>query len=708
MEDARLPIELVSVTLRHLIRSYEPLKIGKVLDLRLISKAVNDEVQRLLFIEAHIDVRAHNPSYCLECHRIIRAERLNKAVNKITCLRYLVALFGARDLPKWDMRIKQWSVMKRAVQELETVPGFVENITTGAARLSTEACTALAFVTPRGNIAERQFIVSRALADAIATLLGIRNAWADFGPHHDSCGSQRWAKPRTVFFWKVVIASHVGNVEAVRDILKLVPSRDLGERLAGPRKSSSGPDDYRHNVEYLQNPEYIADYLAAALTVAIRQGHQKVVDLLFSCPGAETELVLITRKYFNNGSVLGAAVNATNHNNEIVARFASQTVDRILNLWHNFSPAATDRAHQEKLLMSISKTAPNNLFQKAVGRIFTDRKAPELTEEVLLESVLVGNAERVKFILNYIEQPNSSRSYRYRSFDWANEYGVGIDRVILDGNIFKIAAVNNHVEVLRALRDYSPILDWAGPGGTSLTKDKVRSMKQWRGRENYGEFLSPIRRAVNDVFIDNDRLPGKKFRNPASLETLGALLDIAPTDLSWGAETVACAGLSRPEYLQELLKRVDLDDEFPDKYEGRIESRLDGAKAITIGERALQHALRNLKPDNVDLLLKHGAKLAESIRLANPIFEIDDDRMRERERLHEILRSHASSRQGTRIVCTSRQLQVDYFASDGKESVSAEDVENIERDNKHFHWQVGLKSRGRGRPTTFLPMTGDQ
>lgn len=710
MEQPTLPIELVSSTLQHLIRSYGvvPGGIGRIFELRLVSKDINAEVERIMFVEAILDIEHFRQSDCLQCHRMVRAERPNKALNKATCLRYMVALFGIRDLPKWDMRIKQWTVMKQAIRELELVPGFVDKVLQVDARISKEATTVLSFHEPRGSTATRQHAVARAFADALVTLLGVRNTWANFGPHHDSCGSQDWTKPRSVNFWKLVLACHVGELGPVREVLRYLPFEQIAKVL---KESRSKPKEYKRYAEH------IADYLTAGLTVSVRQGHTDVIDFLLGRPVAETELVLITKKYFNKSSLLYAAVDTTNHSDTAVARVAARVVDRILDLWGTgvFGPEAYETVQKERILMEITPVAPN-LFRKAVKQVFgTGRNV--LSKQHLAETALVGDVNKAKVLLKYL--PNTPDQLRNMSsaqstLDWSNEFGVGLDRVLKRCNIFTAAAAAGQIDMLRLFKEKEIMQALHGVMYTkdTMKKDNVASMRQWRGWNSLHETdgsnqrIHPIRDAVNDVFVKKDRLPGKKFRPNPPAEALRILLEIAPKGTCWGAETVACAGLSRPEYLQELLKVVKLDDVFPDRFQGphpsELPATLDGAKAITIGQRALQHAVRNVKAENVRLLLEHGAKLAEGVRFANPIFEIDEELMHERDLLRKILDSHAATREGAaKMAWTSRTLTLDYFEP-GQESVSAEDVLQIEKDNKHYKWQVGNKSRGRGRSTTFL------
>lgn len=694
MDQAKLPIELISLTLQHLLRTNGNYVrgIGESVQLRLISKAINVEVERILFIDAFLDIEYFRSTDCLQCIRIVRAERPNKALNKITCLRYMVALLGVRDLPKWDMRIKQWTVMKQAVRELEAVPGFVEKILQADARISKEAKAVLDFVNPRGVTAERQLVVSRALADALVTLLGVRNTWANFGPHHDSCGTQVWAKPRTVGFWKLVIASHVGDLDIVKDCLELLPLCEVGQELREAR-----PDVYEMQVQD------IANHLSASLTVATRQGHRNIVDHVFAQPLANTQLVLITTKYFNKSSVFCAAINATNHENKAIARVAVITAEKILDLWNKFGRGKDDAVHNERLLMGITPVAPN-LFKKAVRRLCV-HGVKELSKDLILEIALDGDVEKMRFVLEYLkENPNLLSDRVLTNPSWSDEYGVGLDRMLKRSNPFTIAAALGHVEILRLFKDYLPQVERSLTHSALLKEDNIGSMKQWRSRDQFNtgihSGIHPVRDAVNDVFVKDNRLPGQKFRKSPPAEALRALLELAP-DISWGAEMVACAGLAPPAYVQELVNFVKLDEWFPDKIQNGTGVALDGAKNVTIGERALQHALRRVRPENVKILLAHGAKLAEGTRIANPIFA-DEKELSEIDELLEVLATHAQSTEDAGVIAwKSRDLSVHYFAPH-KEPLSVDEARDIEKDNKLFKWQVGNKSRGTGRPTAFV------
>lgn len=242
MDKTQLPVEIILMilgrTLPHVSQMHG-------LNYRSISKEFNKEIERKLFVEGRLDryPRPGKKEECLTCFRGVRYERPEKAINKATVIRYLVALLAHRKLPKWDMRLKLLGVFREVMLELKgelgnmgRVPEDIRPLNEDAQEaldpimggvpldiqpLSKDAQEVLDFLPKPGKGVgiSHGLIEARMLADTLVTLYGVRLIWSKLGPHHDNCGDIRDMKEKSKEFWLLCIAVHLGNLKLVQKYL---------------------------------------------------------------------------------------------------------------------------------------------------------------------------------------------------------------------------------------------------------------------------------------------------------------------------------------------------------------------------------------------------------------------------------------------------------------------------------------------------------
>lgn len=706
MDTAHLPAEIILQILDYLLPK---LSLRRALNLRTLCKALDQELLHRFFVEGDIDEYSDkiNSADCLTCRRPIRPERSEKAINRTTLLRYLVGILANRHLQKWDMRLKIFAVLTKTCGQKDirdAVQQAWKSKTVNDRILSEEAHEALTLVPSMEN----PHLEARVMAEVITTLFGIRKTWSTLGPHHEMCGSQRQLGNKNSQFWSLLIAIYLDNTQLVTKYLDLLRPTVLA--VVPPRTHADLQWYSTGNVK-----EYIwIKTIAAGLTIAIRKGHASIARLLLTqSPGAHRH-ALADVTFFNGLSVLGTAFVTTSDPSVAfkAKRVAIETAEVILRHWLGHETGPNQRAAAE-----ISLLAPA-LFSQAFKMLFEHDTVSKQHACVymLCEAAVNGNFPRVKFILRYMSEESTahkqspvprypawpapshlSKMYTTRG-DWTDESGFSIDRLHNSANPYRMAAAQGHEAVMKELLENGHILKlyipgWP-PGVGSAVEDNINTLKRYRMRGQLP--CHPVREAVNDVFIDRQRLPNSKTRNPPNVRILKMLLDSCSKQMCWGGEVIACAGLSKdPEALDLLVKHVNLWELFPEDERKPAPDGADehgkfvkGAEARTIGERALQHALRQGRVKNVEVLLRHGVRLAEGTKYQQLVFADDED-FSEDDDLHRVLVGSGT------VEVKSRIAYQKYFIPTPCTGSIAE-LRAIEEDDNNFKWNGGNKMRNIG------------
>lgn len=263
----------------------------------------------------------------------------------------------------------------------------------------------------------------------------------------------------------------------------------------------------------------------------------------------------------------------------------------------------------------LSQAALHNDIDKAVIVLGYIRKRPDLTVE---------KANPRTYVSNQVWIPNDK---------WKNEYGVRDNRLLDGHNPLRVAAAKSHVKILKLFlgKDLSQHLRALLDSVHNIDKkDSINTVQAYRRREN--SYVDPVRTVVNDVFIASNRVPDWKARGAPDAAGLRTILKAGVKDLCWGGEVIAAAGLSHVDIFQPLAALVDVHQEFPHLIakggfmQSDVSVYVQGAYARTIGERALSHAVRNLRVENAKILIKRGVQLVEDIQ-PEPFISDDITRM---------------------------------------------------------------------------------
>lgn len=338
MSQKSLPNEVVLLIMHYTLRPSKKERrspLFQQLNMRRVCKAVNTDVLRYYFDEADVldlDGGGVTPTGkpCKQCQGAVRPERAKSVMHKNTVLRYIVGLVAHKELPKYDMRLRIRKELREAAKQLKR--DFID----GGGRPE--------ITVPPNLDLEGSFLEVRGLCLAIIALLGVQNAWAFLGPHHASCSPaplERILKDKPPIFWKLITAVYVGDEEE-----KLVMS-------------------YIGALEGMEETLRL-ESLSAALTVAIRGGHQGLVNALLSPikPGAnfvvvessQGQVTLASREkegeepkvdvsealsdpvlngtaYFRGLTVIDTAFVSTTDPNPVVARVATDVLRCLLPHW---------------------------------------------------------------------------------------------------------------------------------------------------------------------------------------------------------------------------------------------------------------------------------------------------------------------------------------------------------------------------------------
>lgn len=699
MDNAHLPIEIVLMilgrTLPHVSQMHG-------LNYRTICKVFNKEIERKLFVEGRLDryPRPSKKEECLTCHRGVRYERPEKAINKVTVVRYLVALLAHRKLPKYDMRLKLVATLREVMGELRNeLQQMDDENPINLKPLSKEAREVLLFVPnpAKGLPVSHGLLEARMLADMLVTLYGVRLIWSKLGPHHDNCGDLNDMKDKSKEFWLLCIAVHLNDVSLTRKYLEQFKyARDLGPDAE--RRESFEHFKRRHLRDGSTAPILWVEALGAGLTIAIRRGHGALVRFLLNQHRGQSRAVCTSVAFWSGRTVLSTAFAETASEDKKVQEVAIDFSHRILDNWDKIG-SNINAQHTETAMDISPELATWTLLGKVFDKLFDClwRSRSETLLYMLCQAAATGAVQKARGILNFMEE-YIRRDQRLRTSPsdkglkaWANECGIEKDRMLNVPNPFRIAAARGSVFVLEVLFQRWEVLEKYLP---RFEDSEPKTLEGWfKLVHGPPSDCHPVRRAVYDVFIEPTRLPGNKFRGYPSVKVLQTLVERSSIK-NWQADFIGLAGMCpESEYLEAFLGKVDINEEFADRTAldiGWNRSEYDifvNPMIKTVGQRALQHALRptHQKPTlykNVKLLLNHGVQLVEDVELPMEVFTDEIEHMKAKE---DLCKAGSGS-----VVVATREMQRLYILREGQPS-SVEDMRSIHANTQAHRWKLGSK-----------------
>lgn len=644
----------------------------RALSLRLLSRNINDIVVHQLFALAHLDskesrlILKQGRHLCKLCNVPIRPERIHQALNRVTVSRYLLqwlvrdygdATLLIRDVYGCQARMDLWTSMTRAIASFNE--STRDDLQTSSKTISVDKHTR----------------ARSGLAHAIITMYGVRCTWTFFSPHHGwlnqvggNCqprhhpefpsvwwaGVGRWAQGvwrRECWpdaFWRLILAAFYGDLGMLRHHLETLGLGSQGAWAAYVATTRPSGDEERLLDDWSSEPRTVWHwrtqvlYLAAAATVAVRQGHDTIISCLLE--SGLTRSVCCDLRFWNGRTVLGTLFATTADENVQVARIAAKTIRKLICEWRRTGLWMRGRwLYIEHLTWALDTSTQSGVLLQVLEALYP-AKFDDETEESLLhrlwfhllcQAALNNDVERAEMALeaaSWLGRKDSLVHIGLSSEEWdpwtsdaayalhvstnTDEFGVRCHRLMETLNPVRIAAALAHQEILEWLLGSGHQLVNSVKPWQLKAKTKRAHLKLKRHASTQVPLDSPLldarREAVHDVFINPQSLPIAYRAAAANIICLDLILSKS-ADMSWGRETVSVAGTKGAEVLQIFVDYTDLGMSIPHNKSIERDISFKRSDACTVGEQAFLHALKARRLDNVRLLLDVKPELAELI-----------------------------------------------------------------------------------------------
>lgn len=646
---------------------------------------------------------------------MVRAERREKAINRVTVRRYMIGWLGVESERERERERFRGGFRGRMWRRMRGAAGWV----CGEGR----RVLGDGDVSGSGSESESEQVNREAealsnLVDAIITLFGVQNTWAYLGPHRSACrpsgegSSAQDEEPKPAEFWCLVAAAYLGNIKMVRYLLEDVEKSSAGMEGENPgEKPLSRDEKIATQSDWLmgwpKSPGWTLSVysVAAALTVAIRRGHRDMVTMLLGTGLMRATCCSV--RFWNDRTVLGTCFAVTADQNPEVAELAVETIKRFLGEWLDGLWMTKFRWNVEHLRHALDIPTSSGILRDVIASLLPDLSNPLWEDEIvdrvlfllLCQAALTNDVERAEQAVEAIfvcrvkrmRTANYTDSYLMNPHHMKDEFGVRPNRLMDAMNPIQIAALLSHYEILEWLLGKGweiqrKIKPWQVRSTSSFKYYVLKDLAK-NAREN-DPMLDARQEAVYHAFIDRGRLPA--CIQPASDPKILELILRNSTDLSWEHETIISAGTRNVDIFETFVNFVNLNKHVPQKID-RQKGRLfvQGAHARTVGERSLQHALKAGRFDNAKVLLMRGVKLAEAIR-SDGFYHDDPKAMAILKGLQEM------ELPGLSVV--SRTMQVLYWVN-GDVRLRLSQTKTIEENEKGYVWKHGQKLKRIGAPT---------